>query len=79
MSAYTFDVNREGSTRTLLVSELRVDDFSFAEAKGEYSAELDVLLSVTHFATGRSFGDRPVRMKLERAVRRRGARTRGTA
>jgi VWFA-related protein len=64
MSAYTFDTTRERTTRTLLVSELRLDDLSFVEADGQFSAELDVLLTVTHFETGRTLGDRPVGIKL---------------
>ena len=64
MSAYTFDATREGTTRTLLVSELRIDDLTFEETKGQFAAELDVLLTVTHFATGRTLGDLPVGIKL---------------
>ena len=62
--AYTFDATREGTTRTLLVSELRIDDLTFEEKKGQFSAELDVLLTVTHYATGRTLGDRPVGIQL---------------
>jgi tetratricopeptide (TPR) repeat protein len=64
MSAYTFDATREGTTRTLLVSELRLDDCRFEEANGQFSAELDVLLTLTHFATGSRLGDRPVGIQL---------------
>jgi VWFA-related protein len=64
MSAYTFDATRDGTTRTLLVSELRIDDLTFEEKKGQFSAELDVLLTVTHYATGRTLGDRPVGIHL---------------
>ena len=34
------------------------------EKKGQFSAELDVLLTVTHYATGRTLGDRPVGIQL---------------
>ena len=64
MSAYTYDTTREGTTRTLLVSELKIDDLTFQEKEGQFSAELDVLLTVTHYATGRTLGDRPVGIQL---------------
>ena len=64
MSAYTYDTTREGTTRTLLVSELKIDDLTFEEKEGQFSAELDVLLTVTHYATGLSLGDRPVGIQL---------------
>jgi VWFA-related protein len=64
MSAYTFDATRDGTIRTLLVSELRIDDLTFQETNGQFSAELDVLLTVTHYATGRTLGERPVGIKL---------------
>ena len=64
MSAYAYDATREGTTRTLLVSEIRIDDLTFEETKGQFSAELDVLLTVTHYATGRTLGDRPVGIQL---------------
>ena len=64
MSAYTYDTTREGTIRTLLVSELKIDDLTFEEKEGQFSAELDVLLTVTHYATGRTLGDRPVGIQL---------------
>ena len=64
MSAYTYDTTREGTIRTLLVSELKIDDLTFQEKEGEFSAQLDVLLTVTHYATGLSLGDRPVGIQL---------------
>ncbi len=63
MSSYAFDARR-GATRTLLVSELRIDDLSFESKDGQFSAELDVLLTLTHYASGRTLGDRPVGVKL---------------
>jgi VWFA-related protein len=64
MSAYTFDPRRGGTTRTLLVSELKLDDLAFEEKGGQVSAEVDVLLALTHYATGRTLGDRPVAIQL---------------
>jgi VWFA-related protein len=64
VSALTFDVGRDGATRALLVAELRLDDVRFEAKDGQLSTELDVLLSVSHFATGRTLGDRPVGVKL---------------
>ncbi len=64
MSAYTYDATREGTKRTLLVSELKIDDLTFQEKEGQLSAELDVLLTATHYATGRTLGDRPVGIQL---------------
>ena len=64
MSAYTYETTREGTIRTLLVSELKIDDLTFQEKEGQFSAELDVILTVTHYATGLSLGDRPVGILL---------------
>ena len=52
MSSYSFDRTREGTTRTLLVSEVRLEDVIFEEKEKRLTAELDVLLTVTDTAPG---------------------------
>jgi VWFA-related protein len=71
MSSFSFDRTRDGMTRTLLVSELRLDDVAFEEKEGRFTAELDVLLTVTDPATGRTLGDRsvPIEVATRSAVR----------
>lgn len=64
MSAYTFEATRAGTTRTLLVCELKLDDLTFEQKDGQFTAELDVLLTATQYATGRALGDRPVAIQL---------------
>jgi VWFA-related protein len=64
MSAYTFEAKRGGTTRTLLVCEMKLDDLSFEQKDGEFGADLDVLLTVTQYATGRTLGDRPVAIRV---------------
>jgi VWFA-related protein len=64
MSAYTFEATRAGTTRTLLVCELKLDGLTFEQKDGQFTAELDVLLTATQYATGRTLGDRPVAIQL---------------
>jgi VWFA-related protein len=64
MSSYAFEQSREGKTRTLLVSEMRIDDLAFEEKDGQLIADVDLLLGVKHFASGATFGEQPVVARL---------------
>lgn len=64
LAPYFYEHTRDGATRTQLVTELRVDGLSF-EKRGElFSADVDVMMAITHYASGKTFGGKPVPARI---------------
>jgi VWFA-related protein len=64
LAAYSFEHTRAGGTRTQLVAELRVDGLSFEQKDGQFAADIDVLMGGLHYASGKTFGGKPVAARI---------------
>ena len=64
LATYSFEHTRAGGTRTQIVAELRVDGLAFAAKDGQWSADIDVLMGGTHYASGKTFGGKPVAARI---------------